>query len=172
MRKKALAIDNSPVILELMTYLLQEEDFEVMTAEDGLSALDILRSYVPDVIFVDLVMPNIDGKRLCRIIKGMEALKETYLVILSATAAEEKVDIVEMGANAFIAKGPIDDMSQNIKFVLSQPDAASSQSLSGQPIGFEKLHPRRVTMELLSVKRHFELLLETMSEGILEITFE
>ena len=172
MRKKALAVDNSIVILELMTYLLQEEDYEVMTAVDGLSALDILRDYVPDIMFVDLVMPNIDGRRLCKIIRGMEALKETYLVILSATAAEEKIDIVEMGANAFIAKGPIDKMSQHIKFVLSQPDVASSQSLSGQPIGFENIYPRRVTMELLSVKKHFELLLETMSEGILEITLE
>ena len=59
-----------------------------MTAEDGLSALEILKTYTPDVIFVDLVMPNIDGKRLCKIIRGKKELKDVYLIILSAVAAE------------------------------------------------------------------------------------
>ena len=170
--KKILAVDNSPVILEFMETVLREEGHEVKTAVDGLSALDILETYSPDVIFVDLVMSNIDGAKLCKIISGMESLKDTYRVILSATAAEQQVDITALCADAAIAKGPIKEMAEHILYVLKNPDRAASECSKGKMIGFETIFSRGVTKELLSVKKHFELILETMSEGVMEITSE
>ena len=66
-----LVVDNDRLILELMTSVLEKEGHEVLTAQDGISALDILGTYVPDVMFIDLIMPNIGGKTLCRIIRKM-----------------------------------------------------------------------------------------------------
>ena len=72
--KKVLAVDDDQLIREFMDDLLSKEGYEVMTAEDGLSALDILKTHTPDVIFVNLIMPRIEGEILCRIIRGMKKL--------------------------------------------------------------------------------------------------
>ena len=73
--KKILAVDNDQFMLKFITDVFAEKGHEVITAEDGLSALDILETYTPDFIFIDLVMPNINGKKLCKIIREMERLK-------------------------------------------------------------------------------------------------
>ncbi len=168
--KKILAVDNDQFMLKFISDVLSEEGHDVVTAEDGLSALDILETYTPDVIFLDLVMPNIDGKKLCKVMRGMQELKHSCIVILSAVAAEEEIDFAELGANGCIAKGPLEEMARNITAVVNQYDRLSSQCLPGEMIGTKNLHPRGITEELLSVKRHFEIVLEKMSEGILEIT--
>ena len=98
--KKILAVDNDLFMLEFMKDLLTNEGHEVVTAEDGLSALDILKTYCPEVIFVDLIMPQMDGRRLCKVIRGMEHLNDAFLVILSSVAAEEAMDIGELWAQA------------------------------------------------------------------------
>jgi len=61
MGKKILVVDNHPVMLKFMTHLLEKEGHQVVTAESGLDALDILTTYAPDVVFTDLIMPNING---------------------------------------------------------------------------------------------------------------
>mgnify|MGYP000356759083 CR=1 FL=1 len=65
--KKILVVDNHPVILEFMSKILSRAGYEVVTAQDGLSALDLMQTHTPDVMFIDLVMPNIDGKKLCQV---------------------------------------------------------------------------------------------------------
>jgi two-component system cell cycle sensor histidine kinase/response regulator CckA len=172
MKKNVLVVDNNPVILKFMTNLLEKEGCQVQVAEDGLTALDILESYVPDVIFVDLVMPNISGDKLCRIIRKMPELKSVYLVILSAISAEEEVDIVEFGANACIAKGPFNKMAQHILFAMGHSPQRAEDGLPGKILGVEDVNPRAITKELLSSKKHLEAILRNMSEGILELTLE
>jgi PAS domain S-box-containing protein len=168
--KKILAVDNDRFMLKFISDVISKEGHKVLIAEDGLSALDILETYTPDVIFIDLVMPNINGKKLCKIIRGMQKLKHSCIIILSAVAAEEETDFAKLGANGCIAKGPLEEMAQNITSVVDQYDRLSSQHLPKPLMGIESLHPRGITEELLSVKRHFEIILEKMSEGILEIT--
>ena len=168
--KKILVVDNDQFILEILKDLLSKEGHQVLTAQDGLSALDVLETVTPDIIFVDLVMPNIDGKKLCKIVRRMENLKDTYIAILSATAKEDSTDITELGANTCIAKGPIDQMSKDILGVLAEPQAASSRYQSGETLGGPDIAQRGITKELLSLKKHFEVVLERMTEGILEIS--
>jgi PAS domain S-box-containing protein len=172
MDKKILVVDNHPVVLTFMTQLFEKEGHQVMTAETGLDALDILSKFIPDVIFIDLVMPNIDGRKLCQIIRKIPKLKDVSLVILSAIAAEQKVDFTEFGANACIAKSPFNKMVKHIHTVMDQLSLTPSASLADQVIGLSDVFPRHITEELLFIKRHFEAILGTMSEGILEITSE
>jgi len=168
--KKILVVDGDQMILEFMKEILSKEGHQVITAEDGGNALDILKTYTPEVLFIDLVVPGIDGKKLCKVIRGMQRLRGSYLIILSATLIEEPISIAELGANACVAKGPFDQMARSILWVLDQPDLATSRCLSGEVIGSENIYPRIATKQLLSVKRHFEVILERISEGILEIT--
>ncbi|MBL7210956.1 MAG: diguanylate cyclase [Desulfobacteraceae bacterium] len=169
MTKKLLAVDDDPVVLRYIDRVFSEKGYKVVTAEDGLAALDVLKTYTPDVILVDMVMPNIDGKKLCKILRGMKKLKEIYLIALSATAVEEDIKSSDLGVDAFIAKGPYEEMTQHILAAIEQPEVFSSRCKSGEVIGIENLYPRRITKELLYVKKHLEGVIDKISEGILEL---
>ncbi|MBW1840636.1 MAG: response regulator [Deltaproteobacteria bacterium] len=170
--KKILVVDNDRIVLKFMTKTLEKEGFLVATARDGLTALDILKDDTPDIIFVDLVMPNIDGETLCRTIRSKPELNDTSLFILSAIAAEEHTDIAHLGVDACIAKGPFNIMARHVLSVIQEPDFTSRRYPTGEVIGLNDLHPRGITKELLSAKKHFELILNKMTEGIMEITAE
>jgi two-component system cell cycle sensor histidine kinase/response regulator CckA len=169
-KKKILVVDNHPVMLQFMESLLVKEGYRVVTAGDGLSALDILRTYIPDVIFVDLVMHNIDGKKLCQVIRGMPGLKDVYIIILSAIAGEQEIDPGELGANTCIVKARFDKMAKYVLSALAQADRGTSAGQQGEIIEVEGVPTLQITKELLSVKRHFEVILRTISEGIIELT--
>ncbi len=173
MSKKIMVVDNHPLILQFLSNLLEKQGHHVLTAKDGLSALEAMKTFVPDIVFVDLIMPNISGKRLCRIMRKRPHLKDIYIVILSAIAAEEKLDVADFGANACIAKGPFNKMAEHVIQVIGQFDMKGLASRpSGEILGIEHVTAREITKELLSSKRHFEVILNGMSEGILEISPE
>ncbi len=172
MKKNIIVVDNHPVILKYMTDLLEEQGHRIKTAKDGLSALKILDTWIPDVMFIDMVMPNICGDKLCRIIRSMPELNHVYIIILSAIAAEAEINFTEIGADACIAKGPFDKMSKYVVDVLSSMDQGSKKSLSGKIKGIDDLFQREITKELLSSKKHYEVIMNNMSEGIIEINPE
>lgn len=170
--KKILAVDDNPVMLKFLTKLLEKKGYQVLSAENGLAALDILKTYTPDIIFSDLIMPNIGGEKLCQVIRSMPNLKNVYLIILSAIVVEEEIDVTKFGADLCIAKGPFNKMADNILRVLNQMDQTMPGDLPVGIIGREDVYERIVTKELLSSKKHFEIILGNMSEGILELTHE
>ena len=167
-----MVVDDDVLILRFMEDLLSEEGYEVMTTSDGVSALDILKTHTPHMIFLDLVMPGTDGKSLCRIIRKKETFRDVYITILSATLAEEPLNMAELGADACIAKGPFAEMARNVLFVLREPDAASLRCSSGEILGIEDVHPRIMTRQLLSLKKFFDMTREKMSQGFVELTPE
>jgi PAS domain S-box-containing protein len=169
-KKKALVVDNHPMILQFMTDLLEQEDYTVRTAEDGLSALETLRSFTPEIVVVDLVMPNISGDTLCRIISRMPHLRDVPLIVLSAIAAEEEVNVTEFGATVCIAKGPLDKMAGHIRHVINEIEQGNAEQLFGKTFGLKGVYVRKISEELLSSKRHAEAILKNLSEGILELT--
>ncbi len=61
---KVIAVDNNPVILRIVSNILEEAGCEVQSAVDGLAALDLLTEFEPDIIVTDLIMPKIDGAKL------------------------------------------------------------------------------------------------------------
>jgi len=166
---KILVVDNHPVMLQFMTALLEKEGHQVVAAEDGIVALDKLKSYVPDVVFLDLVMPTITAEKLCRIIRSMPEMKDATLIIISAIASESNVDFIELGANACIAKGSFDRMTENVLDVLRHVQDKTIGHLSSDVMGLEGMHAREITRELLDAKKHSEVILDNMSEGIFEL---
>ena len=168
--KKALVVDNHPVMLKFMTDLLAKKGYQVARAEDGLTALGILKGYVPDVVFVDLVMPKIGGEKLCRIIRRNPDLEHVYLVILSAIAGE--IDLNQSGAQAFVAKGPFNKMKKNILDVLKRMDRGDQARAPHEVLGLEQANHEVITRELLSSKQHAEIIMRNLSEGLLELSLE
>lgn len=170
--KKILVVDNNTVILRLMSHMLEEMGYEVYTAVDGLEALDILSRFLPDVIFVDLVMPKINGEKLCRIVRSLPEMEGVFLVIFSAIAAEEQVDVKKIGADACIAKGPFKEIREHVQKVLAQAATLRPSHPTGEILGSATIFEREITKELLATKKHFEIALNRISDAFFELTPE
>jgi len=169
MKKKILVVDDDRVMLKFISKLLTREGHEVVKAEDGFAALNLLSSFTPDIIFFDLIMPKIDGGKLIQIVRSMPQLKDCYLVIISAAVAEIDSNFEQTGADSYIAKGPFSTMSEHIKEVIETSDAPQEKQEEKAIRGLDNVYARQLTKELLSRSRHLETILESMAEGILEV---
>jgi len=81
---KILVIDDSQTIRRSTESMLSSEGFEVLTAEDGFQALSIIAEHHPEVIFVDIMMPRLDGYQTCAVIKNNPQFKDTPVVMLTS----------------------------------------------------------------------------------------
>jgi len=169
MQKKILVVDDNQHILDFVAGLLEEKGHKVVTAEDGFSALQLLVSFTPDIIFVDLVMPLVGGDKLCKIVRKMEHLQHCYLVLVTAAASELDFDFTEIGADACIAKGPSGSIVENILAAVKESDSFRKDGRPKAIKGLDKVYPRQMTRELLDRNRHLETMLESMAEGIVEV---
>ena len=169
MKKKILVVDDDRVMLKFIGKLLTREGHEVVTAEDGFAALNLLSTFTPDIMFFDLIMPKIDGSKLIQIVRSMPQLKDCYLVIISAAVAEIDFDFEQTGADSYIAKGPFSSMSEHIKEVIEDSDAPQEKHEEKAIRGLDNVYARPLTKDLLSRSRHLETILESMAEGILEV---
>lgn len=167
---KILLVDNQPIILKYVGDLLEKNGYFVKTAEDGLTAIDLLKDFSPDFLIVDLIMPNIDGARLCKIIRQDPRFQNTPLFVLSAVAAEYSCNLKELGADLCIAKGPLPEMGHHILEALSHSGRPVDPKNTDRIVGADRLYPRQATMELVTANKHYESILEHISDGILEIS--
>jgi signal transduction histidine kinase/CheY-like chemotaxis protein/anti-sigma regulatory factor (Ser/Thr protein kinase) len=135
-QKEILVVDNDRFMLEFVTDILSEKGHQVLTAEDGMSALDILKTHRPPVIFLDLVMPDMDGKEVCRAIRNDSRLKNSYVVMLSGSSEKENLDFGDAKPDAWIVKGPFDQMAKNIIAAIDSSDRPLSDDPSEETSEF------------------------------------
>jgi two-component system phosphate regulon response regulator PhoB len=105
MRERILLVDDEPEIVELLEYNLRQAGYTVVTARDGASALAEIRRQRPDIILLDLMLPDIAGTEICRRLRR-DASTQTIPVIM-ITARGEEIDRVvgfEIGADDYIVK--------------------------------------------------------------------
>jgi two-component system alkaline phosphatase synthesis response regulator PhoP len=104
-RNKVLVVDDEQDILELLEYNLKKEGYEVKTATNGKEAVEVAKSYSPQLILMDIMMPKMDGIEACRQIRQMPKLKETFIIFLTARSEEySEVAAFEGGASDYITK--------------------------------------------------------------------
>jgi DNA-binding response OmpR family regulator len=99
---KALVVDDDLVLSDVLAFTLRREGYEVITAHDGLAAIDRWRDESPDLILLDINLPKLDGLAVCRRIR---ALADTPIIILTVRGEED--DVVrglELGADDYITK--------------------------------------------------------------------
>ena len=166
---KILVVDNDLTFLKFVEQTFHREGHTVVTAKDGLAALDRVRESPPDMAFIDFVMPNIDGGELCRIIRSRPECRNTFVVLLSGLAAEQWPRLTKFGADACMAKVPFEQLRGLLLEILRDPQAAAMACAMGQVIGLSAVSPRGITQELLESKEHFQTLLNRLTEGILEL---
>ncbi|MDB9512192.1 response regulator [Kamptonema animale CS-326] len=97
-----LLVDDEPALRDSLTYTLQKEGYEVMTAADGLSAIKQFHKQVPDVILLDLMLPEVSGMEVCWRIRAF-----SNVPIVMLTAKDQDIDKVwglEAGADDYVTK--------------------------------------------------------------------
>ncbi len=105
MSKKILIVDDEPNIVMALEYAFKKQDFEVFIARDGEEAIDILEYTAPNIVILDIMMPNVDGYQTLKWIKNNKALEETKVVFLSAKNKTTDVDKgLEYGADKYLTK--------------------------------------------------------------------
>ncbi|MBY5952378.1 response regulator transcription factor [Algoriphagus sp. NF] len=102
---KVLVVDDEPDIVEILKYNLQKEGYDVETAEDGIKAVKKASKFHPDVILLDIMMPNQDGVETCLQIRQIPELKNTFIIFLTARMEEySEVAAFDVGADDYITK--------------------------------------------------------------------
>ena len=103
--RKVMVIDDSKTIRRTAETLLQKEGCEVITAEDGFDALAKIADHRPDIIFVDVMMPRLDGYQTCALIKNNNELKSTPVIMLSSKdGLFDKAKGKIVGSNQYLTK--------------------------------------------------------------------
>ena len=104
-KKKILIVEDEESLLKLESILLTSRGYEVKGVADGQAALDILPSMKPDLVLLDIMLPEIDGFEVCRQIKSSEATKHIPVIMLTAKKSREDMARGEqVGADWYITK--------------------------------------------------------------------
>ena len=105
MVQKILLVDDEAVLVETMLYNLEQAGYHVVTAADGVSALDVVRREMPDLIILDLMLPEKDGLEVCRQIRQERQIAMIPILMLTAKGDElDKVVGLEVGADDYVTK--------------------------------------------------------------------
>lgn len=103
--QKILVVDDEPDILELVQYNLEKEGFSVYTANDGKEAIEIAESVVPDLILLDVMMPEMDGMETCVQLRENAKLDKSVVAFLTARGEDySQIAGFEAGADDYITK--------------------------------------------------------------------
>jgi len=168
--KNILIADGNPSFIDSISPIILDEGYQVMKAHSGIDALEIIKHQPCHCVFLDLVMPKVDGTRVCRYIKEDQQLSHIPVAVLSGTITENISRLDDIGADFYIAKGPIKSMKKNILIVLRQLESGVRICGESAPVlGTDSLYPRAVTKDLLQYQRHGEAVLRNMGEGVIEV---
>jgi DNA-binding response OmpR family regulator len=129
-RSKILVVDDEPEAVELIEFNLKQAGFDVMTAADGAEALKKARAGAPSLILLDLMLPEVDGLEVCKILRRDAAMARIPIVMVTAKAAEiDRILGLELGADDYITK-PFSprELVLRIKNVLQRGAAAEEKT--------------------------------------------
>jgi len=130
MAQRILVVDDEATVTDLLAYNLKKAQYEVLTAADGLEALRLAGESSPDLILLDLMIPEVDGLEVCR-----ELRKISDVPIIMITALGEEIDRVvglELGADDYVTKPfSVRELMARIKAVLRRP--RSGDVIAAQP---------------------------------------
>ena len=103
-RPKILVVDDIPENVRLLEAVLIPEGYDVVTAGDGAAALEVVEAEDPDLVLLDIFMPELDGYAVCERLRANETTAVLPVVMVNSSVGEDKTRVIEAGADDFIAK--------------------------------------------------------------------
>ncbi len=116
-QKRILVVDDEIDLVETVRFSLELEGFEVLVAYNGEEGLNLARKENPDLILLDLMLPKLDGYKVCRLLKFDERYKHIPILMLTAKIQEKDKEMgLETGANEYITKPfDMDELMKKVK---------------------------------------------------------
>ena len=145
MEEKILVVDDDQNICELLRLYLEKEGYKTMAAYDGQQAIDFAKTFTPDLILLDIMLPKFDGWQVCRQIR-----KESNVPIIMLTAKGETFDKIlglELGADDYVTK-PFDtkEVMARVKAVLRRTNGGEKATV--EEVVYDKLRINLTNYEL------------------------
>jgi two-component system alkaline phosphatase synthesis response regulator PhoP len=165
--KKILIVDDEPDILEILSYNLRKEGYQVETANNGEEGLKKAGENVPDLIILDIMMPQMDGVEVCRNLRSQREFDNTLIAFLTAREEDySQIAALDVGGDDYITK-PIKPrvlmsrvkalMRRNLK-TEEEPDAVNQTVIGDLVIDRERFRVLQSGSEVELAKKEFELL--------------
>ena len=169
-KSKILLVDDEQDIIDLVRYNLEKEDFEVFTAANGKQALEVAKAEIPDLILLDVMMPEMDGMEACNELRQLPDLSHVIIAFLTARSEDySQIAGFDAGADDYITK-PIKPrvLVSRVKALLrrgpGKDEGANSVPSKGIVIDKERYIVFKDGQELTLPKKEFELLSLLMSQ--------
>lgn len=110
-KKRILLVDDEPDLVEFVKMRLEANNYDVLVANDGEEAFEVLAQNIPDLIILDIVLPKMDGHKVCELLKKDQRLAKIPVLMLTARDRQEDMRLAKKcGADGYIIK-PFDAQS-------------------------------------------------------------
>jgi two-component system, OmpR family, alkaline phosphatase synthesis response regulator PhoP len=169
-KQKILLVDDEQDILDLLSYNLEKEGYDVYTAHNGIKCLEIARQIIPDIILLDVMMPEMDGMEACKEIRDDDRLKNVIVAFLTARNEDySQIAGFDSGADDYISK-PIKTrvLISRVKALLRRNGSLKSEDTKIDQVGIsidkDKYLVFKEGQELTLPKKEFELLALLLSQ--------
>jgi two-component system alkaline phosphatase synthesis response regulator PhoP len=165
--KKVLIVDDEAHILELLEFNLKKNGYEVVKAENGLMAIDLAKESKPDIILLDLMLPDLDGIEVCRRLKRERDTSAIPIIMLTAKSDEiDKIIGLEMGADDYVTKpfsvreliARIKTVSRRVDKSLNNDDSRDRISIKDVTVDVEKFEAYKEDKKVDLTLKEFQLL--------------
>lgn len=161
---KILIVDDEPDIVEFISYNLKSKGYHIAAAKDGIEAIKKAKEFRPDLILLDIMMPNKDGIETIRELRGMPDFEDTAIIFLTALSDEKyEIEGLKVGADDYIAK-PIKPellatrISTALRRLRKDEDQEQKLTFGDLEINKTKFTVTYKGLEILLAKKEFELL--------------
>jgi two-component system, OmpR family, alkaline phosphatase synthesis response regulator PhoP len=162
---KILIVDDEKDILEFVSYNLQKEGFQVITANNGLAGIEAAKQHLPHLVLLDIMMPEMDGIEVCRSLRQMEEFNQTMICFLTARGEDfTQIAALEAGGDDFVSK-PIRPrlLVSRIKALLRRSGRSEDSKDAEMELGDLIINKENVSVHLKGeevelAKKEFELL--------------
>ena len=121
---RILIVEDHPTMREAMRLVLDGQGYAIDEAGDGATALDRIRQARPDLVFLDLHIPGLDGPDVLRAIRADPATRELHVIVVTATGEEGKAEALGLGADGYVTKpfSPV-ELLETVRVALARPTA-------------------------------------------------
>lgn len=137
-KQKVLIVDDDPSILRFVRANISASGYETLVAGDGKAALEVIEVNQPDLVLLDIMMPNMDGLEVCRRLREWSQIP---IIMLTARGDEkDKVECLDMGADDYIAKPfGVDELLARVRAVLRRSQTSTGETPSQSSFKYDDL---------------------------------
>jgi len=155
-----------------MGELLRIKGYDVRVAQDGLEAWQCIKEVRPAFVILDVVMPKLDGSRVCWMVRQDPTLRETPIIVFSSLAARDFGHFPDLSADAYVAKGEFSVAFQNLVRAISHLQTNGRADIAGGILGYDEVPPRDIVAEMLLEIRRYTSMFNSLGSGTIELDLE